>query len=693
MKSLINIINKLPQKAESWTPSGAICGNGDLSVIFDNENNDLIIHMSKCDFWKFSTGSHSSGGIKTIGNIRIKNILFDRYEVKQYFDKGLMDCIFDHATIELFVSPDNCIYLTLNAPDNGSFPSLDIEMAETSDSDNFKYSDNGLDWYLRKFEGESVVLNSGVSVCCRRYPTVLKNGYKSVSFCVAVVSNFDSKSYVSRSIQLVVDSDMNKAKKDTELYWKQYFNLSKVTLSDKKLEKAYNGSLYLLGCCTGNNAFPPGLFGNFIVNDNVPWKGDYHLNYNFEAPFYCLFSANRIQNAECYIQPLLDMIDKGNSFAKYENCKGIYFPVNFGPKALDLYSQKDCKEYGILFLGQKSNAAYGAVIPVMHWYSTYDKEYAKNKLYPYIRQVADFWEDYLVKEKDRYVIKNDAIHEIPYYRGDKFNYFTHKRQIEAKNSILSLGLVKMVFKCIIDMSKELEIDEDKIFVWQDIVDNLSKFPTFIKHGKKCYRYTEKGPSWRQENSVGLQHIYPASQIGLSSDKKSLKIARNTYFINDRRLDDNGSVSYLPCGARLGVDPDFLINGLKMNIEEFGLPNMLFDRHGGCVEHLSTVPATINEMLMQSHEGIIKLFPCWNKDSDASFENLRAYGAFLVSSELKNSKISALSIKSLAGRKCRLQIFDNFKFDIRQSDGKKVKFRKTYDFIEFKTQPDITYIIV
>ena len=693
LETLINRIDKIPQKAESWTPSGAICGNGDLAVILDNENEDLLIHISKCDFWKFSPGAHGSGGIKTIGNIRIKNVGLEKYEVIQYFDKGIMQCNFNNTEIELFVDPDNCIYISVRAKDTGGFPSLNVEIAETSDSDNFKYSDKGLEWYLRKFDGEGIVLNSGVSVCCRRLPSSINNGYKKVDYCISVATNFDTKDYVSRSIQLAVDADIINAKKTTESYWKQYFSLSKVSIADKKIEKAYNASLYLLGCCTGNTDFPPGLFGNFIVNDDVPWQGDYHLNYNFEAPFYCLFSSNRVKNAECYMQPILDMIDKGKHYARFESCKGVYFPVNFGPKALDLYSQKDCKEHGILFLGQKSNAAYGAVIPVMHWYSTYDKEYAKNKLYPYIRQVADFWEDYLVKEKNRYVIINDAIHEIPYYRGDKFNYFSHKSQIEARNSILSLGLVRMVFKCIIDMSKELEINNDKIPVWQDILNNLSDFPTFIKHGKKCFRYTEKGPRWRSENSVGLQHIYPASQIGLSSDRKPLKIARNTYFINDRRLDDNGSVSYLPCGARLGVKPEFLLDGIRMNLEKYGLPNMLFDRHGGCVEHLSTIPSTINEMLMQSHEGIIRIFPCWNKQSDASFENLRADGAFLVSAELNKGKICSLKIKSLAGRKCRLQIFDNFKFDIHQSNGKKVKFTKTDNYVEFKTQQDVTYIIV
>jgi hypothetical protein len=253
-----------------------------------------------------------------------------------------------------------------------------------------------------------------------------------------------------------------------------------------------------------------------------------------------------------------------------------------------------------------------------------------------------------------------------------------------------LGLVKLLFDGIYDMATTLGLNPEKYALWEDIIENLSDFPTFIKKGKKCFRYSNFGIRWRDDNTVGLQHIYPASQIGLSSGEKLLKIARNTYFINDRRLDDNGSNSYLPAGARIGVDPEFLIEGIHQNIKEFSLPNGLFRHYGGGIENLTTIPATINEMLMQGFEGVIRLFPCWNKKSDASFTNLRADGAFLVSAELKDEKITSLKIKSLKGRACNLQS-DNIKSVIRESDNKQIEFKKNGDIITFETQENETYL--
>ncbi|MBQ7956959.1 MAG: hypothetical protein IJ279_02885 [Clostridia bacterium] len=684
-------VNTVDGKILYKIPAGAMCGNGDIGVVFDNDNNDLIIHISKCDFWKFTSGTQADGGIKAVGNIRIKNIDSDQYNIKQYFDKGLLECTFGKASVEFFVAPENLIYFEIKSLSD-NFPFVEIEMPDTCNSANSEFTDNGVSCCQRKFEGEEVVKKSAVTIGFKEINAKEEENSKTARYCISVVTNFDNEQHQQKAVDMVLNCNYDNDKIKTQEKWEKFFSASKVTLEDKEIEKFYNSSLYHLAGCMGNKEFPPGLFGNFITDDFFPWAGDYHMNYNYEAPYYCVFASNHPELFDGYMAPINDMAEEAKKFAGFFGCKGYAFPVSFGPKALDVYSQPDCKEHGVLFLGQKSHAAYACVIPVMHWYSTYDKQYALENYYDFVLNTAAFWEDYLVKEKGKYVIKNDAAHEIPYYRGEKFRYITHKGQIEAVNAINSLGLVKMLFNAVYDMSKELGMNSEKLPLWQDIIDNLSDFPTFIKKGKKCFRYSKRGIRWRNENTVGLQHIYPASQIGLDSGEKLLKIARNTYFINDRRLDDNGSNSYLPAGARIGVDPHFLIEGIHQNIKEFAMPNGLFRHHGGGTEHLTTIPATINEMLMQSHEGVIRPFPCWDKKMSASFENLRADGAFLVCAEIKDEKISSFKIKSLNGRKCNVEC-ENIKTVIRSSDKKEIPFTRNGNIITFETQENAEYILV
>jgi hypothetical protein len=66
-----------------------------------------------------------------------------------------------------------------------------------------------------------------------------------------------------------------------------------------------------------------------------------------------------------------------------------------------------------------------------------------------------------------------------------------------------------------------------------------------------------------------------------------------------------------------------------------------------------LPLVINECLMQSYDGKIRLFPNWNRATDAEFTTLRAVGAFLVDSRLANGKIEHIRILSEKGVTCRL----------------------------------------
>ena len=673
-------VNTVDGKILYKIPAGAYCANGDVGVVFNNDENGLVLHISKCDFWKFTPGAHKDGGIKTVGEIRIGNVDFSKYNIKQYFDKGLLDCTFGNMQMEFFVAPENLIYFEIDSPDPQ--PTVSITLPDTCNSKNSAYEKDGLSCFERKFEGEELERASAVCVCMKQ---------EGNRFCISVVTNFDDESYAEKARTMVQNGDYNRDKARTEDQWRTFFAASSVTLEDKEIELFYNASLYHLAGCMGNKAFPPGLFGNFVTDDFFPWAGDYHMNYNYEAPYYCIFSANHPELFDGYMTPVNEMRDYAKRFAGFFGCGGYLFPVSFGPKALDVFSQADCKEHGVLFLGQKSNAAYACVIPLMHWYATHDKEFAKENYYDFIFNTAAFWEEYLVKRNGKYELHKDAAHEIPYYRGKKFNALTHIGQINTINAINSLGLVKMLFKGVLAMAKEMGLNEEKYALWEDINKNLSDFPTFIMKGKKCFRYSKFGIRWRDDNTVGLQHIYPASQIGFASGEKLLKIARNSYFINDRRLDDNGSNSYLPAGARIGVDPAFIIEGIKQNIKEFGLPNKLFRHHGGGIEHLTMVPATINEMLLQGYEGIIRLFPCWDKASSAKFKNLRADGAFLVSAEMKNAQICDVKIQSLQGRPCTVQNFGVTGI-VKESDGSQIPFTRSGNAISFETEKNTVYIL-
>jgi hypothetical protein len=117
------------------------------------------------------------------------------------------------------------------------------------------------------------------------------------------------------------------------------------------------------------------------------------------------------------------------------------------------------------------------------------------------------------------------------------------------------------------------------------------------------------------------------------------------------------------------------NGL---VRAMSLPH--YGRTGGWTETLSCM-APIQETLLQSWDGAIRLFPYWLKDRDVEFCDWRATGAFLVSAKIESGKILPVKVKSLMGADCLV----HGNWQVRDSEGNIVSTdRDEFGRLRFRT---------
>ena len=105
-----------------------------------------------------------------------------------------------------------------------------------------------------------------------------------------------------------------------------------------------------------------------------------------------------------------------------------------------------------------------------------------------------------------------------------------------------------------------------------------------------------------------------------------------------------------------------------------------------------VTAAVTEMLMQSHDGFIKLLPALPDEwSNGEFNGLCARGAFELDFIWKNKMVTQLKILSKAGEVCRIEFKPGMKIS---SNGKKIAFNKlTNGLIEFNTVKGAVYLVI
>lgn len=716
-------------------PDGAVCGNGDIGMVLGGTSGKQILYFSKNDFWKAQNG-YPDGGVCYVGQLQITSPAMDgaSYHVEQTIADATINGRFEQPNGLSYqlkawcAATKNVAVLELKAGNAPVHFNLNFIVEESMGAEVGNGRKDAVNWYVRKLEGPTLEWPSAVAVGMKVLgkedvsELSLDKGEEAtivLSFC----TNHEQDTYLDQSVELARsfrNEDLAFLFDAHKKWWSSFWNESQVVLNDPELEKYYYGSQYLLACCSRNTAFPPGLWGTSLTMDATAngWAGDYHLNYNHQAPWWGVYSSNHIELAEPYDTPILDYMERGQAHAReFLSKKGVYYPVGIGPKGFcssmfpltpeDMMKQYNTPETGIeggyMFLGQKSNAAFCTANMFMRFFTTYDCQYAE-KVYPFIRSVADFWEDYLVYENGRYVSYNDNFWEVGPWDGKDY-----KESYGDINPTVSLGLCRMLFSGIIEMSSFLQTDTSKIAKWEHILNHLSEIPTVDINGVTRIKACEGGTGSGSRTAPGfgrvMMHglVFPSGVCGPLTDAAFAKILLDEVYrwrtdttkyhgMKDANWENlgNGFETYFTAAARLGYDGESLLEELKKRISKTALPNLWIEQAGGGIETLSAVPSCINEMLLQGYEGVIRIFPVWPKEKDAAFKNLRTYGAFLVSSSCKDNEIEYVTLLSEKGRTCKIEnpwgdrackvvradgredVYHSKQFEITTSPGEKLK---------------------
>ncbi len=634
---------------------GPLLGNGEMAVTFAGPPEHQQFYIARNDFWRLKS-EYGKSGPRPLAklSVSIPGLQDTRYHLEQSYYEPAATARFEQGDSSVMMrswlaATANALVIELSATGKTFEVALDLSPFGGDGAETRQGDSEGVHWAARRFvQDVDIPVEAAVAMkssSARGTVFSLAPG-RAVVVVVTSASRFEQEDYLARAQRNARQLDamsLSQLRTAHAQWWARYWAQSFVDIGADPVALHYYRSLYVMGACSRDPVFPPSIFGSWITTDQPAWAGDYHLNYNHMAPYYGLYSANRIEQGDPQDTPLLDFIARGRWYAdNVTKTRGVLYPVGIGPLGIETtrnaepYRNSPNFEKGGLFYQQRSNAAYCLVNIAQRWRCTYDSDYGR-RVYPFVRDVVDFWEDYLRFEEGRYVIYGDAIHE-----GSGQN----------RNPILTLGLLHNTFALALDMSQTLQIDADRRAKWRHILNHLSDFATQQREGKEVFRYTEKGTAWWRDNTLGIQQIYPAGAIGLDSDPKLLEVAHNTIDIMGRWIDFNGSNSFFPAAVRVGYDPNVILQKLG-DYSENTYPNGFQKDNPHGIENCSTVPNTINEMLCTGHNGMLRVFAAWPRDRDARFHNIRTWGAFLVSSALANGRVEYIRMRSEKGRPCTL----------------------------------------
>ena len=451
-----------------------------------------------------------------------------------------------------------------------------------------------------------------------------------------------------------------------EAWWKDYWMKSYIDIGDEEYHRYYYGSLYYMGCTARKDTLAPGLYGIWVTGDDAKWNHDFHLNYNYMAPFYGMYSSNRAEGAYSLTQPILDYMPKAEKAAKeqlrdvnawYVDSRadlaegidgGVLYPVGLAPWGQISWEAESSEKY----LSQTINAPFAATVFISYFNYTQDEEFLTERAYPFVEKVARFYEQWCEKEYKENGEYQYNLYDAP-HEGEEFF---------AKNSGTTIGAVMNVYEFLIDnfevLKEKAGATEEQLAVWKDLYEHMAPVPvreySTGSFQKKVFALAETGMILRPESaSVELEFIHPGERLSFDSDPELLEIARNTVEAKEAAnwenwSNDNNTPKIYTHAIRAGFDPAYIMEKFRcFNIQDKMKKNFTIHDGNHGIEKAGGIEF-INNMLLQSSGGILKVFPNWT-GADARFRNLREKGAYLVSAEMSGGDVQWMEVVSETGK--------------------------------------------
>ncbi|HEX4168895.1 MAG TPA: hypothetical protein VHZ55_25810 [Bryobacteraceae bacterium] len=484
--------------------------------------------------------------------------------------------------------------------------------------------------------------------------------------------------------------------RDSNRYWSDFWSKSAVELEDKELERWWYHNQYWLACCLREGKVAPGLFGNWTSGKiGTAWHGDYHMNYNTQQVFWGVFSSNHVEQHLPYVDLVENLLPVSERYAREKfGLPGSYFPHSAYPVPSQVVA------YPVPPWGYEI-CETPWVVQSLWWHYLYTRdEQVLRRVYPLLKSAADFVTAYVKKGDDgKYHVRPTV---SPENWGCTVDYRLNQ------DCIMDLALIDFLLEAVIAGSQVLGADEGKRKKWTEIRANLTGYPNAQAPDGEVWIDVLNAPvGWIYNIPVTLAPVFPGERVGLGSDAQTLALARHT--AKTIRLEGGNDVVYQPLiRARLGMlDLAWFKREVRYSMLPNGIVNDRVRQIGGrykdstdfdfmmymgvWTENLS-LPVVLNECLLQSYSGTLRVFPNTTNLGPARFKNLRAAGAFLVSAGWDGKTVSPVQIVSERGGAVRV-VNPWIDGEVRVTsvrDNAKVTVRRRDLVVEFDTRPGAEY---
>lgn len=442
-------------------------------------------------------------------------------------------------------------------------------------------------------------------------------------------------------------------------WWANFWRKSSVSVPDTTIQKQYYLEQYKLGSAARKGAPAITLQAVWTADNGSlpPWKGDFHNDLNTQLSYWPAYTSNHLAEGETFTDWLWKIKGESQKYTKnYFGVEGLNVP---GVVTLSGYPMGGWIQYAM----SPTVNAWCAQHFYWQWKYSMDKKFLDERAYPYITQSAKFLENITRMENG---IRKLPVSSSPEYNDNSINAWF----LDWSN--FDLSLAKFLFKAAAEVSlaKGLKGEQQH---WAALLKQLPELES-----NEAGLTIAPGQNLNESHRHMSQYmaIYPLALLDINKSEDKVLID-NSF----KRLEEKGtrawcgySFSWMASLYARAYEADKAVKQLQIFASNFCSKNSFHlngDQKGGKYSGFQYRPFTlegnfafaqgVNELLLQSRDGYIQVFPSVPDDwKDVSFSNLRAEGAFLISAIKTRGITQKVKVISEQGGKLNIRLpFKNF----------------------------------
>lgn len=453
---------------------------------------------------------------------------------------------------------------------------------------------------------------------------------------ISCAESEDGDSSIKASVALIesAEKDLEKLITLHREAWADYYSKSFLTLNDKEIEKFYHLQMYKLNCAVKKDGVPFDTCSVWLY-EKTAWP-DAWWNLNVELSYSPLYVSNHLDVAHSLTSSLT------KNFESLRN----NVPEKYRHDSMGIGRATDKKIRGVILepgegqpdnKNEMGNLTWALYYCWQEYQMTLDKSILSETVYPALRGAMQYYCHFLYKGEDgRLHLPHTASPEYIGAKGPDSNY--------------DMSLMNWGFRTLLEVCDILGIEDSEKENWQYVIDNLADYPHDDEEGFYISSETKYEVSHRH-----YSHLLAFYPLRVCKDEKLLRTSLEYWQSKKKALLGYSQTGAASMRAMLG-DGNGALQHLNNLFCGFITPNTMYNEDvNPVIETPLSAATSIQDMLIQSHDGIVDVFPAVpDKWTDILFEKFRAWGGFEISAEKKDGKTQYITVKNLCGEKCVLK---------------------------------------